>query len=126
VEVLAYAQAASRRGLVIMDSPGADVESLTGMAAAGAQLCLFTTGLGTPVGNPVMRVLKFTGDPRTWKRMGGNLDLYAGGVLSGEGTLEGYGERILAELLRVAAGARTRAGKIGFAEFAIWRAGITV
>jgi len=126
VEVLAYAQAPSRRGLVIMDSPGADVESLTGMAAAGAQLCLFTTGLGTPVGNPVMPVVKITANPRTWGRMGDNIDLYAGRVLSGDESVEECGGRILGELLRAAGGGATRAEKLGFAEFAIWRAGISV
>ncbi|MBN1835068.1 MAG: UxaA family hydrolase [Spirochaetales bacterium] len=126
VEVLRYAGVPTRRGLVIMDSPGADVESLNGMAAGGAQVCLFTTGLGTPVGNPVMPVIKITGNPRTWARLRDNLDVFAGGILSGEETVESCGERIFAELLRVAGGAETRAENFGFAEFAIWRAGISV
>jgi altronate dehydratase large subunit len=126
VEVLSYAQAPTRRGLVFMDSPGADVESLTGMAAAGAHLCLFTTGLGTPVGNPVMPVLKITANPRTWQRMGDNIDLFAGAVLSGEVSIEEMGRRVFEELLLVAEGRRTKAESFGFAEFSVWRAGISV
>ena len=126
VEVLAYAQAPTRHGLVVMDSPGADVESLTGMAAAGAQLCLFTTGLGTPVGNPVMPVLKITANPRTFERMGDNLDLFVGQPLAGVGSIEEAGLRIFEEMLRVAAGSQTRAERFGFAEFAVWRAGVSV
>jgi altronate dehydratase large subunit len=126
VEVLPYAQTPGRRGLVIMDSPGADVESLTGMAAAGAQLCLFTTGLGTPVGNPVMPVIKITANPRTWQRMGDNIDLFVGEVLTGDVSIEEMARRVFEELLRVAEGRKTKAESFGFAEFAIWRAGISV
>jgi altronate dehydratase large subunit len=126
VEVVAYGVAPRRRGLVIMDSPGADVESLTGMAAAGAHLALFTTGLGTPVGNPVMPVLKITANPRTWERMGDNIDLFAGELLEGRGSVDEAGRRILEELLRVAEGQETKAERFGFGEFAIWRAGISV
>jgi altronate dehydratase large subunit len=126
VEVVPYARRPGKAGLVIMDSPGADVESLTGMAAAGAQLCLFTTGLCTPVGNPVMPVLKITANPRTWERMGDNIDLYAGRILAGEESTGECGERIFTELLRAAGGTPSRAEAFGFAEFAIWRAGISV
>jgi altronate dehydratase large subunit len=126
VEVVPYASPPRQRGLVIMDSPGADVESLTGMAAAGAQLALFTTGLGTPVGNPVMPVLKITANPGTWERMGHNIDLFAGDALTGMGSIEEAGRRIFGELLRVAEGRETRAEHLGVAEFAIWRAGISV
>ncbi|MEO0250117.1 MAG: altronate dehydratase, partial [candidate division WOR-3 bacterium] len=126
VQVLPYSARPSRRGLVIMDSPGADVDSVSGMAAGGAQLCLFTTGLGTPVGHPIMPVIKITGNPETFRRMGDNIDLDAGQVLEGRLSLEQMGERVFQELLEAAAGKPTKAEALGFCEFSIWRAGISV
>jgi altronate dehydratase large subunit len=126
VEVLAYAMRPTRRGLVVMDSPGADVESVTGMVAAGAQICLFTTGRGTPVGNPVAPVIKITGNPGTFRRMADNIDVNAGEVLEGRAPLGAIGERIFRELIAVAEGRLTRAEALGHGEFTIWRAGISV
>jgi altronate dehydratase large subunit len=126
VEVLPYAARPTRRGLVIMDSPGADVESVTGMVAGGAQICLFTTGRGTPVGNPVAPVIKITGNPQTFRRMADNIDINAGEVLEGSASLRDVGERIFQELIAVAEGKPTRAEALGHGEFTIWRAGISV
>lgn len=67
-EVLPYSQIPSEKGLVIMDSPGFDVDSVAGMIASGAQMCLFTTGLGTGVGNPIAPVIKMTGNQVTFKK----------------------------------------------------------
>jgi altronate dehydratase large subunit len=117
-EVLEYAQRPSKQGLVIMDTPGFDAESITGMAAAGAQAMLFTTGRGTPVGFPVAPVIKVSTTSELYRAMSDDIDVDAGTVLSGR-TVAEVGEEILAVLLRVARGARTKAEVNGQAVFAI-------
>jgi altronate dehydratase large subunit len=117
-EVLEYAQRPSKQGLVIMDTPGFDAESITGMAAAGAQAMLFTTGRGTPVGFPVAPVIKVSCTSELYRAMSDDIDVDAGTILSGK-TVADVGEEILSVLLRVARGARTKAEVNGQAVFAI-------
>ncbi len=107
-EVLEYAQRPSERGLVVMNTPGYDVESVTGMAAAGAQAVIFTTGRGTPVGFPVAPVIKVSSTSELYRRMLDDIDVDAGTVLEGK-TVAEVGEEILSFLLRVARGERTKA-----------------
>jgi altronate dehydratase large subunit len=107
-EVLEYAQRPTKQGLVVMDTPGYDAESMTGMAAAGAQAIAFTTGRGSPAGFPGVPVIKISSNSEIYERMTGDIDVDAGRVLSGM-TLEEVGEEILSLLLRVARGERTRA-----------------
>jgi altronate dehydratase large subunit len=107
-EVLQYAERPSRQGLVVMDTPGYDAESLTGMAAAGAQVIGFTTGRGSPAGFPGVPVIKISSNSDIYERMSGDIDIDAGRVLSGM-SLEETGEEILALLLRVARGEKTKA-----------------
>ena len=107
-EVLEYAQRPGKQGLVVMDTPGYDAESMTGMAAAGAQAITFTTGRGSPAGFPGVPVIKVSSNSEIYARMTGDIDVDAGRVLSGM-TLEEVGEEILSLLLRVARGERTRA-----------------
>jgi altronate dehydratase large subunit len=117
-EVLEYAQRPSKQGLVIMDTPGFDAESITGMAAAGAQAMLFTTGRGSPVGFPVAPVIKVSSTSELYRAMSDDIDVDAGTVLSGK-TVTEVGEEILSVLLRVARGERTKAEVNGQAVFAI-------
>ncbi len=107
-EVLEYGQRPSKRGLVVMNTPGFDAESITGMAAAGAQAIIFTTGRGTPVGFPVVPVIKVSSTSELYHSMADDIDVDAGAVLSGK-TLDEVGEEILDFLLRVARGERTKA-----------------
>jgi altronate dehydratase large subunit len=107
-EVLEYAQRPSKQGLVVMNTPGYDVESITGMAAAGAQAVIFTTGRGTPVGFPVAPVIKVSSTSELYQRMSDDIDVDAGTVLEGK-TVAAVGEEILSFLLRVARGERTKA-----------------
>ena len=124
-EVLPYSGVPSKKGLVMMDSPGFDIDSVTGMVAGGAQICVFTTGLGTPVGNPVVPVIKVTGNPETFLRMRDNIDINAG-VILGEGISIGeMGARIFDEILAVARGKQTKSEILGFCESSIWRCGTT-
>jgi altronate dehydratase large subunit len=105
-------------GLVLMDTPGYDVESVVGKVAGGAQIVAFTTGRGSTTGNPVAPVIKVTGNPKTWDRMANNIDVNASTVMEGE-SLSAIGERIYRTLLDVADGRRTEAERRGLTEFAI-------
>ncbi|MHA1278892.1 MAG: hypothetical protein ACTSQ8_17005, partial [Candidatus Helarchaeota archaeon] len=119
--LISYAQRPPGAGLWLMVEPGLDVESMTGLAAAGAQLCTFTTGQGTPTGNAIMPVIKITGNQKTMEKMGDDIDLDATKIITGEETIETFGEKILEEIIAVANGKMTIAEKIGHQEFAIWR-----
>lgn len=125
-EVLEYGEKPTRKGLLIMDSPGFDVDSVVGMVASGAQICIFTTGMGTPVGNGIVPVIKVTGNEATYHKMRDNIDVNAGEVLSGKKSIEESGEEIFQEICRVAQGKKTKAEIFGFSEFGIWRCGETV
>lgn len=122
-EMLRYGEIPSKKGLVIMDTPGYDVESVTGMLAGGAQIVLFTTGRGTPVGSPFAPVLKITGNPNTAKMMAENIDFDASPVLEGKETLEEAGERLFNLMLDIANGAQSCAERLGHCEAAITRQG---
>ena len=71
----------TQKGLTVMDTPGLDVESVTGMVGGGAQVVVFTTGLGTPTGNPIAPVIKITGNARTARQMADNIDLDVSGIM---------------------------------------------
>ncbi|GAD52847.1 altronate hydrolase [Halarchaeum acidiphilum MH1-52-1] len=105
-------------GLVPMDTPGYDVESVVGKVAAGAQVVAFTTGRGSTTGNPIAPVIKVTGNPKTWDRMANNMDVNASTVIDGE-SIESVGERVYETLLAVAGGERTEAERRGLEEFAV-------
>jgi altronate dehydratase large subunit len=119
--VLDYAERPPGKGLYLMDEPGLDVESITGLAAAGSQLITFTTGLGTPAGSPIAPVIKITGNHRTFEKMGDNIDIDVSSVLEGKETLKQAGERIFKMILEVASGKRTKAEILKNREFAIYR-----
>jgi len=119
--ILSYGEVPPGPGLWLMVEPGLDVESMIGMAAAGTQICTFTTGQGTPTGCAIMPVIKLAGNPETIKTMGDDIDLDVSIILSGEETIESFGQKILAEIIEVANGKPTVAEKYGHQEFAIWR-----
>ncbi|MHC6178818.1 UxaA family hydrolase [Clostridium sp. JNZ X4-2] len=121
VEVVDYADFPSKKGLVIMDTPGFDIASVTGLAAGGCQIIVFTTGRGTPTGNIVSPVLKVTGNKYTFEKMKGNIDFNASEVISGEKTIEQLGENLLNEVIKVANGKVTKAEALGFNDTAISR-----
>ncbi len=120
-EVIEYAEHPTRRGLVIMDGPGQDAESVTGMVAAGAQLVLFSTGRGTPLGAAVAPVIKVASTGDVYGRMRDDMDVNAGTVVEGRETAAALGRRLYERALRVAGGELTRAEETGHREFAIAR-----
>jgi altronate dehydratase large subunit len=125
-DVVGYGAPITRRGLTVMDTPGLDVESVTGMVAGGAQLVVFTTGLGTPTGNPIAPVIKITGNARTARQMADNIDLDVSGIMDDTESLDSAADRLFAEMLAVASGKQTAAERLGHREFAIHRRNATI
>jgi altronate dehydratase large subunit len=125
-EVVPYAGRVTRPGLTVMDTPGLDVESVTGMVGGGAQVVVFTTGLGTPTGNPIAPVIKITGNAQTARRMGDNIDLDVSGVLTDAEDFGHASSRLFDEVLAVCSGKRVAAEILGHREFAIHRRNPTI
>ena len=105
-------------GFVVMDTPGYDVESVTGKAAGGAQIVVFTTGRGSTTGNPIAPVIKVTGNPETATRMTDNMDVDASSVIAGD-AVEDVGDTLFETIRAVADGRPTAAERFGLSEFAI-------
>ncbi len=120
-QVVEYAVRPTARGLVIMDTPGNDIEQMVGMVAAGSQVAVFTTGRGTPTGSPIVPVIKVATNSHTAMRMQDNIDLNAGLILEGTETLESMGRRIYETVLAVAQGETTKAERLGHREFSVSR-----
>jgi altronate hydrolase len=125
--VLDYPQYASGSGLHLQCTPGNDVECVTAQVGAGANVVLFTTGLGTPTGNPVAPVLKISTNSDLAQRMQDIIDIDAGKVISGDNTIEQMGETILESVIRVASGEiRTKAEALGQDDFIPWKRGVSL
>jgi len=118
-EVIQYAHRPTRRGLVIMDTPANDIESITGMVAGGAQVVVFTTGRGSPVGCPIAPVIKVASNTSMYQRLRDDMDLDAGTIISAGEPLAGVGKRIVDEIIAAASGRLTAAERWGHKEFAI-------
>jgi len=125
-EVIDYGETPSRKGLVFMDTPGQDVESMTAMAAGGAQVILFSTGLGSPVGFPLVPVIKITGNPRTYDRMPADIDVNAGAVMTQGKSITDLGEETLVFLNAVCSGELTKSEIQDYSEVSIYKEGITL
>ena len=116
-EVYEYGERPQGKGLFIIDTPGREPEFLTGLAAAGAQVIVFTTGLGAPQGFPLIPVIKITGNPATFKQLPDHMDIFvelADKVGSG---FAQAGESLYQEILAVASGKQTKAEKINYGNF---------
>jgi altronate dehydratase large subunit len=116
-----YGKQVSEKGLVIMDTPGNDPSSVAGMVAGGAQVIVFSTGRGTPTGNPISPVIKITGNKITFANMSDNIDVDASPVIYGPETLKELGDKLLEEVREVASGKQTKAETLGYTEMAIAR-----
>lgn len=126
-DVLDYPERATTPGLNLLCTPGNDVECTTAQTAAGATLILFTTGLGTPTGNPVAPVLKLATNTPLARRMPDTVDIDCGAVVSGEATLEQMGERILDLVIETASGRYlTTAERLGQWDFIPWKRGVSL
>jgi altronate dehydratase large subunit len=123
--VLEYGEIPDSTGLFVMDTPGQDIVSITGMVAGGAQLCVFTTGRGTPTGNPLAPIIKITANKKTYEKMSDNIDLDVSDVIGGKRSISEAGQYLFAEIIRVANGKTTKAEELGHNEFSIYKTGFT-
>jgi altronate dehydratase large subunit len=112
--VFTYGNRITSRGLFMVDSPGREPEVLTGLAATGAQVIVFTTGRGAPQGFPFAPVIKVTGNPKTAKSLKDHIDLDVSGILSGAETIDEAGREILNVVVSVASGSKTKAELLGY------------
>ncbi|UAL52050.1 UxaA family hydrolase [Metabacillus dongyingensis] len=124
--VVDYASEIPGKGFYFMDSPGNDIECVSGMAAAGIQLVCFTTGRGTPTGNPIVPVIKISGNEEMARRMSDNIDVDVSTVLTGKENLDLAGKRLFNEIVNVSSGHLTKAEILGHQEFSISRIGISL
>ena len=125
--VLDYPEYATEAGLHLQCTPGNDVECVTAQVGAGANVVLFTTGLGTPTGNPIAPVVKLSTNSSLAQRMPDIIDIDTGGIISGEKTIEQMGEEILEQVIHVASGEiRTKAESKGQEDFIPWKRGISL
>jgi len=127
VDVLDYTEPATKPGLSLVCTPGNDVEATTGKAASGATLILFTTGLGTPTGNPVCPTIKVATNSKLAHRMKDIIDIDTGGVIEGEKTIEQMGEEILEYCIRAASGeVIPKAVLLNQDDFIPWKRGVSL
>ena len=110
-EIVGYAHRPDKRGLVIMDTPGYDIDSMAGLAAGGAHAILFTTGRGTPAGFPAVPVVKVCSNSTTFKNMPGDIDINAGTIIDADKSIEQVGQEIYELTMKVANGELTCAEK---------------
>lgn len=116
-----YAKQVDEKGLVIMDTPGNDASSVAAMVAGGAQVVVFSTGRGTPSGNPISPVIKITGNKITFDNMEDNMDFDASPVIYGPQTMEKLTDNLLDLVIEVANGKQSKAEALGYTEMAIAR-----
>ena len=114
VDVVGYAEEIRKNGLVVMDTPAYDLASVTGMVAGGCQIVVFTTGRGTPMGNPIVPVIKITANRATYEIMRDNIDFDASDVVLRKRTIDSLGLDLFQEVVNVANGKQTKAEMFGF------------
>jgi len=125
-QVVEFAEKPSEKGMIIMDGPAHDAVCNTGMIASGAQVIVFTTGRGTPMGAPIVPVIKVSSNSRIYEHMKENIDINAGDILEGKESIRSVGEQIFREIIEVASGKASRAEILGHGEFSIHSLGMTV
>jgi altronate hydrolase len=127
VKVLEYTEQVTKPGLNLLCTPGNDVESTTGLAGSGCNIVVFTTGLGTPTGNPVTPVLKLSSNTLLFEKMNDIIDINAGTVISGEDSIETMGEKVLNHIIEVASGkVASKAVAHGHNDFIPWKRGVSL
>ncbi|QMU29128.1 UxaA family hydrolase [Adhaeribacter radiodurans] len=126
-DVLDYTEPVRKPGLSLVCTPGNDVEATTGKAGSGANIIVFTTGLGTPTGNPVCPVVKISTNTKLAQRMADIIDLDTGDIITGQATIESKGEEILEFCIKVASGEIIpKAVQLGQDDFIPWKRGVSL
>lgn len=127
VAALDYPEPATEAGLSLLCTPGGDVESTTAMAGSHANLILFSTGLGTPTGNPICPVLKISTNTELAERLADMIDFDTGAIIRGHASITGLAETLLERIIETASGkAPTRAQILGQDDFLPWKRGVSL
>ncbi len=127
VAVLDYGEYITRKGLSLLCTPGNDVESTTIMAGAGANIILFTTGLGTPTGNPVTPVIKVASNTELASKMSDIIDIDAGAIINGKKSIKEVADELMEIIINVASGKiKTKAMINKQNDFIPWRRGVSL
>lgn len=127
VEVLDFTEYATKPGLNLLCTPGNDAECTTALVGSGATVVLFTTGLGTPMGNPIAPVVKISSNTVLAEKMSDIIDFNAGTIISGEKTIPETAEELLEFIIKVASGeVKTKAGTLDQHDFIPWRRGVSL
>jgi altronate hydrolase len=127
VDVLDYGEYITKAGLNLLCTPGNDVESTTAMVGSGATIVLFTTGLGTPTGNPIAPVIKVSSNSELANKMSDIIDIDTGAVIRGEKTIAEMAEKMLDFIIDVASGTiRTKADLLNQNDFIPWKRGVSL
>lgn len=126
-DVLDYPEKVTKPGLNLLCTPGNDVESTTAEVGSGANVVLFTTGLGTPTGNPITPVIKISTNTKLYNKMSDIIDIDTGTIVDGDETIEQAGERILDYVIKVASGEiEVSAVRHGQEDFIPWKRGVSL
>ncbi|WP_308993495.1 altronate dehydratase family protein [Mariniflexile litorale] len=125
-DVLDYTEQVAKSGLNLLCTPGNDVESTTGLAGSGCNIILFTTGLGTPTGNPITPVIKVSSNTKLFKKMSDIIDFNTGTIIEGSTTIENTGESLLDYVIEVASGKQTKARQLRQDDFIPWKRGMSL
>ncbi len=126
-DVLDYTEQAVNPGLNLLCTPGNDVESTTGLAGSGANVIVFTTGLGTPTGNPVCPVIKVSSNTQLYEQMKDIIDFDAGSIISGRDSIQSLGEKLLDYIIEVASGRTISAAmRLGQEDFIPWKRSVSL
>lgn len=126
-DVLDYPEKVSKPGLNLLCTPGSDIESTTAEVGSGANIVLFTTGLGTPTGNPIAPVLKLSSNTSLYQKMSDIIDIDTGTIIEGKESIQEAGERILDYVIQVASGEiLAKAVAKGHDDFIPWKRGISL
>ena len=127
VDVLDYTEQLVNPGLNLLCTPGNDVESTTGLAGSGANIILFTTGLGTPTGNPAVPVIKVSTNTPLFNKMDDIIDFNTGTIIEGLETIESCGKELLSYIIKVASGeVEINARRLGQNDFIPWKRGLSL
>jgi altronate hydrolase len=125
--VLDYPEYLVHGGLNLLCTPGSDVECVTAQVGAGANMVLFTTGLGTPTGNPVTPVIKIASNTRLAEHMSDIIDIDTGAIIQGKATIEAVGDSMLETMLDIASGKTlSKAELLGQNDFIPWKRGVSL
>jgi altronate hydrolase len=127
VEVLDYPQPVTKKGLSLLCTPGGDVESTTAMAGSGANLMVFSTGLGTPTGNPITPTIKISTNSELANKLPDLIDFDTGSIIRGESSIDELGSDLLDLLIETASGAyKPKAVILGQDDFLPWKRGVSL